>query len=172
MVVYSNSSYIYSFSIVGGVVVLLFNAILTMVMVYVTAYLWWSMWQLTSIPGHSFWSALRKLRALHLHDNPLGKFETLQSLSAAPVLAIVTLFDTPLYLKKNYRHHVVNSIWTLKALDHHVVSDEEIIEDAMFGGHFSALSPSLKLDLCPASPMVSTGKTGKQVSKHKKKLCR
>ncbi|XP_076436491.1 uncharacterized protein LOC143276007 isoform X3 [Babylonia areolata] len=108
--------------------------------------------QLTAIPGPSFWSAMRKLRALHLHDNPLGKFDTLQSLSASPILAILTLYDTPLYLKKNYRHHVVNSIWTLKALDHHVISDEEIIEDAFFGGHFSAKSPSFKLDLCPPSP--------------------
>ena len=132
------------------------------------------MWQLTSVPGRSFWSALRKLRALHLHDNPLGKFETLQSLSAAPVLAIVTLYDTPLYLKKNYRHHVVNSVWTLKALDHHVVSDEEIIEDAMFGGHFGALSPSFRLDLCPASPTVRTSKTCIQVTKQTniKKKCR
>ncbi|KAK7504361.1 hypothetical protein BaRGS_00004227 [Batillaria attramentaria] len=109
--------------------------------------------QLTSIPGPPFWSSLRKLRALNLHDNPLGKFETLQSLAACPKLAIMTLFDTPLFLKKNYRHHVVNSIWTLKALDHHVISDEEIIEDALFGGHFAALSPSLKIDLCPPSPM-------------------
>ncbi|KAL8596772.1 hypothetical protein ACOMHN_053868 [Nucella lapillus] len=108
--------------------------------------------QLTAIPGPSFWSALRKLRALYLHDNPLGKFETLQSLSASPILAILTLYDTPLYLKKNYRHHVVNSIWTLKALDHHVISDEEIIEDAFFGGGFCALSPSFKLDVCPPSP--------------------
>ncbi|KAK7095264.1 leucine-rich repeat and IQ domain-containing protein 3-like isoform X2 [Littorina saxatilis] len=112
--------------------------------------------QLTSIPGQSFWSALRKLRAIYLHDNPLGKFETLQRLSGAPVLAIVTLFDTPLYLKKNYRHHVVNSVWTLKALDHHVVSDEEIIEDASFEGTFSALSRSFRLDLCPPSPPGAT----------------
>jgi hypothetical protein len=110
--------------------------------------------QLTSVPGQSFWSSLRKLRALNLHDNPLGRFETLQNLSTAPSLTILTLFDTPLFLKKNYRHHVVNSIWTLKALDHHVVSDEEIIEDAVFGGHFSALSRLLRLDLCPPSPEV------------------
>ena len=34
------------------------------------------------------------------------------------------------------RHHVVNSIWSLKALDRHVISDEEIIEDADFGGKY------------------------------------
>lgn len=110
--------------------------------------------QLTTIPNTPFWSGLTKLHALYLHDNPLGKFDTLQSLSACADLSILTLYDTPLSLKKNYRHHVVNSIWTLKALDHHVIADEEIIEDALFGGHFSALSSSFQLDLCPPSPQV------------------
>lgn len=44
---------------------------------------------------------------------------------------------------------MVNSIWTLKALDRFVISDEEIIEDAEFGSHFTALHPSFKIDLCP-----------------------
>ncbi|GFS23191.1 leucine-rich repeat and IQ domain-containing protein 3 [Elysia marginata] len=105
--------------------------------------------QLTSLPGSPFWASLRKLQCLNLHDNPLGKFETLQILGSSPSLTILTLYDTPLSLKKNYRHHVVNSIWTLKALDMHVISDEEIIEDAVFDGHFKALTPPLRIDLCP-----------------------
>ncbi|XP_005095281.1 uncharacterized protein LOC101845313 [Aplysia californica] len=105
--------------------------------------------QLSSLPAPVFWSSLRKLQSLHLHDNPLGKFETLQILGSAPALTILTLFDTPLSLKKNYRHHVVNSIWSLKALDHHVISDEEIIEDAVFSRRFTALSPPFRIDLCP-----------------------
>jgi hypothetical protein len=35
-------------------------------------------------------------------------------LAHTPDLEILTLYDSPLSLKKNYRHHVVNSIWTLK----------------------------------------------------------
>lgn len=105
--------------------------------------------QLTSVPGSPFWTSLRRLQCLNLHDNPLGKFETLQILGSSPSLTILTLYDTPLSLKKNYRHHVVNSIWTLKALDMHVISDEEIIEDAVFDCHFKALTPPLRIDLCP-----------------------
>ncbi|KAK3763159.1 hypothetical protein RRG08_035841 [Elysia crispata] len=111
--------------------------------------------QLTSVPGSPFWGSLRKLQSLYLHDNPLGKFETLQILGSSPSLTILTLYDTPLSLKKNYRHHVVNSIWTLKALDMHVISDEEIIEDAVFDGHFKALTPPLRIDLCPHAPFDS-----------------
>ncbi|CAL1544608.1 unnamed protein product [Lymnaea stagnalis] len=112
--------------------------------------------QVSSIPGSSFWSVLRKLHTLYLHDNPLGHFETLQILGSSPCLSILTLHDTPLSLKKNYRHHVVNSILTLKALDHHVISDEEIIEDAVFSGRFTSLGPSFKIDLCPETPQDTT----------------
>lgn len=110
--------------------------------------------QLSSVPGISFWSGLRKLKFLNLHDNPLGKYDTLQSLATCPHLMALTLYDTPLSLKRNYRHHVVNSIWSLKALDQHVISDEEIIEDAVFGGRFGTLHPAFRIELCPPAPEV------------------
>lgn len=112
--------------------------------------------QLSEIPGIPFWSGMRKLEMLFLHDNPLGKYETLQSLATCPNLIALTLYDTPLSLKKNYRHHVANSIWTLKALDHYVVSDEEIIEDAVFGGQFGTLNPAFRINLCPPTPENTT----------------
>ncbi|KAK3088682.1 hypothetical protein FSP39_022332 [Pinctada imbricata] len=108
--------------------------------------------QLSDVPDMGFWSGMRRLEVLQLHDNPLGKYETLQSLATCPRLAALTLYDTPLSLKRNYRHHVANSIWSLKALDHHVISDEEIIEDATFGGSFGTLHPAFKIDLCPPTP--------------------
>ena len=37
----------------------------------------------------------------------------------------------------------------------HVISDEEIIEDAVFDGHFKALTPPLRIDLCPFTSCVS-----------------
>ena len=101
------------------------------------------------MPGIAFWSSLRQLKFLILHDNPLGKYETLQNIATCPNLIGLTMYDTPLGLKRNYRHHVVNSIWSLKALDHYVISDEEIIEDAVFGGQFVTLNGNFKIDLCP-----------------------
>ncbi|XP_048586886.1 leucine-rich repeat and IQ domain-containing protein 3 isoform X2 [Nematostella vectensis] len=68
-------------------------------------------------------------------------------MASSPSLSILTLYDTPLSLKPSYRHHVVNSLWSLKVLDRHVISDEEIIEDATFSGRFSALRPSFLIDL-------------------------
>ena len=58
-------------------------------------------------------------------------------------------------LKRNYRHHVVNSVWSLKALDSHVVSDEEIIEDAMFGGRYATKHPEFRVTLFFHTPQVS-----------------
>lgn len=108
--------------------------------------------QLSDLPGITFWSTLRSLRFLFLHDNPIGQYENMQNLATCPNLTALTMFDTPLCLKRNYRHHVVNSIWSLKALDHFVISDEEIIEDAMFGGTFSANLQCFKITLFHQTP--------------------
>ena len=45
---------------------------------------------------------------------------------------------------------MVNTMWSLKALDFHVISDGEIIEDVVTVPRFAALSPSLRVDLSVA----------------------
>jgi len=61
----------------------------------------------------------------------------------------------PCCSQKNYRHHVVNTIWTLNALDHHVISDEEIIEDAIFkNSRFITQHRNFEIDLTPPHPKV------------------
>lgn len=110
--------------------------------------------QITSVPGVAFWSSMKKLQFLHLHDNPLGHLEILNSLAACPTLLGLTMYNTPVSLKKNYRHHVVNSILSLKALDRFVISDEEIIEDAEFHDKFTAMHSALRIELCPFTPQV------------------
>ncbi len=82
-----------------------------------------------------------------MHSNLLSDLETVKFLGSCPALEILTLYDTPLSLKENYRHHAVNSVFTLKALDKHVVSDEEIIEEAAFNNRFSALHKNFKVAL-------------------------
>ena len=114
-----------------------------------------SLTQITVLPSSSFWSYMDQLQILNLHDNPIGAIENLHYLANCSNLLVLTMYDTPLSLKPNYRHHVVNSIWSLKALDHHIISDEEIIEDAHFSGQFSTLHPSFKVDLCPQAETVS-----------------
>ncbi|XP_064650093.1 uncharacterized protein LOC135501748 [Lineus longissimus] len=111
--------------------------------------------QINSVPGIAFWSGMKHLEILNLHDNPMGKIENLHYLAACRRLRALTLYNTPLSLKKNYRHHVVNSIWTLAALDKYVISDEEIIEDAAFGGRFSTMHPNFYIDLCPPTPKLT-----------------
>ncbi len=55
-----------------------------------------------------------QLKVLYLHDNLLSSYDDVKSLAYTPIVEVLTLYDTPLSLKKNYRHHVVNSIWSLK----------------------------------------------------------
>lgn len=99
------------------------------------------------LPSASFWFQMKQLRVLLLHNNPLNRLENLKYLAACPRLEILTLYDSPLCMKDNYRHHAVNSIWSLKALDHHVISDEEIIEEAVFDNRFKALGPNFRINL-------------------------
>ncbi|KAM5148898.1 leucine-rich repeat and IQ domain-containing protein 3 [Mantella aurantiaca] len=106
--------------------------------------------QIQNLPGMEFWSHLMDLKLLYLHDNRLRSLSNVESLSTCPVLLGLTLYDTPLSLQKNYRHIVVNSIWSLKALDHFVISDEEIIEDWTLHGRFKALNPELQLNMLPS----------------------
>ena len=59
--------------------------------------------QITMVPSGGFWSSMEKLQLLHLHDNPIGRIENLHYLAACPSLSVLTLYDTALSLKRNYR---------------------------------------------------------------------
>uniref|UniRef100_A0A8C8RIB8 Leucine-rich repeat and IQ domain-containing protein 3 n=1 Tax=Pelusios castaneus TaxID=367368 RepID=A0A8C8RIB8_9SAUR len=106
--------------------------------------------QIQHLPGPVFWEGMKELNLLYLHDNGIGKLDNVHSLSFCPNLIGLTLFDTPLSLRIVYRHIVVNSILSLKALDYYVISDEEIVEDWKLPEKYKAFSPSFFLDFCPA----------------------
>uniref|UniRef100_A0A4W4FUL8 Leucine-rich repeats and IQ motif containing 3 n=1 Tax=Electrophorus electricus TaxID=8005 RepID=A0A4W4FUL8_ELEEL len=105
--------------------------------------------QIVCLPGSSFWSNLKDLQVLNLHDNNMVSKKNITGLSGCPRLSALTLYDTPLSLKVSYRHCVINSIWTLKALDNHVISDEEIMEDWHLPSKFRAKAPQFCVNLYP-----------------------
>lgn len=102
--------------------------------------------QITKLPGHKFWASLTELKVVFLHNNSISRLDDVNYMAASSSISILTLNDTPLSLKPNYRHHLVNSLWTLKSLDNYVISDEEIIEDSSFGGRFAPLRSSFYID--------------------------
>ncbi|XP_074858662.1 leucine-rich repeat and IQ domain-containing protein 3 [Carettochelys insculpta] len=112
--------------------------------------------QILHLPGPMFWQGMKELNLLYLHDNGIGKLDIVHSLSFCPNLIGLTLFDTPLSLRIAYRHIVVNSIFSLKALDYYVISDEEIVEDWKLPPTFKRFSPSLLLDFCTAPSKEAT----------------
>ncbi|CAF0783934.1 unnamed protein product [Didymodactylos carnosus] len=103
--------------------------------------------RIASLPDGYFWQSLTKLKILYLHDNLLSSYDDVKNLSSSPSLEVLTMHDTPLSLKKNYRHHVVNSIWSLKALDQFILADDEIIEKTHFPEPYTAFSIPFKLNL-------------------------
>ncbi|XP_034636162.1 leucine-rich repeat and IQ domain-containing protein 3 isoform X3 [Trachemys scripta elegans] len=108
------------------------------------------------LPGPTFWKGMKELNLLYLHDNGIGKLDNVHSLSFCPNLIGLTLFDTPLSLRIAYRHIVVNSILSLKALDYYVISDEEIVENWKLPPKYKPFSPSFFLDFCHASRKEAT----------------
>uniref|UniRef100_A0A8C5L1T7 Leucine-rich repeat and IQ domain-containing protein 3 n=1 Tax=Jaculus jaculus TaxID=51337 RepID=A0A8C5L1T7_JACJA len=106
--------------------------------------------QIKYLPDRTFWSGLKNLKLLYLHDNGFVKLKNVCVLSACPNLTALTMFDCPVSLQKGYRHVLVNSIWSLKALDRHVISDEEIIQNWHLPERFKAYNHRLFLNICPA----------------------
>ncbi|XP_017322751.1 leucine-rich repeat and IQ domain-containing protein 3 isoform X1 [Ictalurus punctatus] len=103
--------------------------------------------QITQLPEASFWKNLKALQLLFLHDNDISVMSDVSGLSVCPSLSALTLYETPLSQMRNYRHCVINSIFSLKALDHHVISDEEIIENWQLPHRFKAMTPNLSINL-------------------------
>ncbi|XP_069334177.1 leucine-rich repeat and IQ domain-containing protein 3 [Eulemur rufifrons] len=106
--------------------------------------------QIKNLPDTKFWSGLKNLKLLYLHDNGFSKLKNICVLSACPNLIALTMFDCPVSLKKGYRHVLVNSIWPLKALDYHVISDEEIIQNWHLPERFQTCNHRLFFNFCPA----------------------
>ncbi|KAM6217068.1 leucine-rich repeat and IQ domain-containing protein 3 [Rhynchocyon petersi] len=106
--------------------------------------------QIKHLPETPFWIGLKNLKLLYLHDNAFAKLKNICVLSVCSNLIALTLFDCPVSLKKGYRHVLVNSIWSLKALDHHVISDEEIIQNWQLPERFKTCNPRLFFNFCPA----------------------
>ncbi|KAG1973489.1 leucine-rich repeat and IQ domain-containing protein [Pimephales promelas] len=107
--------------------------------------------QIVQLPDASCWSNLRELQLLYLHDNNMSTWDNVEGLSGCLNLTALTLYDTPLSLKKNYRHCLVNNIWSLKALDNFVISDEEIIQNWSLPLHFKAMKQHFCVSLYPST---------------------
>ena len=90
---------------------------------------------------------LPALQVLYLHGNQLATLKAAGALAFLPALLRLTLHDNPLATHPNYRHFLVNSILSLRALDLHVISDEELIEGAHFPARFGALGDAAALPL-------------------------
>ena len=127
--------------------------------------------QIQSFPRNRyFWRNLQNLLVLNLHENLFESYLDIQSVSAIKNLTALTVFNTPMSVDNaiqiniknnknvvNYRHQLVNSCFNLKALDHHIVSDEEIIEHLVIDSKFSkfkTLSENLRISLCSKCEVI------------------
>ena len=92
------------------------------------------------LPAGGVFSELVSLRILYLHENLIQQWSDLAGLAALPGLYHLSLNKNPIANAAGYRHYMVNSIKTLKALDDFVVTDEERLVDSAQSTRFRALS--------------------------------
>jgi hypothetical protein len=102
---------------------------------------------LKELPNRQTLSHLVSLRLLYLHENQISTWEEMSKLTALPSILHITLFDNACTNIHGYRLYMVNSIPTLIALDMHVITDEERIEDVSFTGMFRAQSENMRIDI-------------------------
>jgi hypothetical protein len=105
--------------------------------------------RIAQLPNKRFWTCLPHLEVLHLNDNLVSNVHDLYSLHALPQLMLLTLYNNPVEHHPAYRHVLTNKCSRLKLLDFHIVSDEELIEDADFGPRFGAFGVNFELVLPP-----------------------
>ena len=115
---------------------------------------------ISTLPKREEWARLPELQCLYLHGNQLGSLKMAGRLAALPKLVRATFFDNPLATHQNYRHFLVNSIFSLRALDMHVISDEELIEGAKFPAAFATLSEAALLPLYGADEIDEAAAAG------------
>jgi hypothetical protein len=87
------------------------------------------------------------LKFLYLHNNKISKWADIQSVTGLPSVIHLTLYSNPVCTVPGYRHFLVNSLKSLLALDNHVITDEERIEDASFGYRYRALNEFMKIHI-------------------------
>ena len=76
---------------------------------------------LNRVPEESFWQGIPRLRALFLHDNAFESLKDVRPLGGCQALVMLTLCQSPVSLQENYRHYIINTIISLKALDRYAL---------------------------------------------------
>ena len=117
---------------------------------------------LTTLPPKTDWANLSDLLILYLHDNHLAALPAAGELIGCAMLLRLTLYGNPLAKHPSYRHYCVNTLISLRALDLHVISDEELIEGATFSDSFGTkcVASELPVFAPPLAPPEGQGAAG------------
>jgi len=97
--------------------------------------------QIDKLPDYYTWEALKCLRILLLHSNRISSLASIDGLVCAIILHVfhciqkviktlnvITLYDNPVALHKQYRPFIANTLPALMCIDDRIISDEELIE--------------------------------------------
>ncbi|CAM9902934.1 unnamed protein product [Ectocarpus sp. 6 AP-2014] len=103
--------------------------------------------EVVHLVGGDFWASFPDLLVLLLHGNKVAEWRAVGGLGKAPKLTYLTLFFNPVCKRRMYRPFTTNCCESLRGLDLHAVSDEEVIEESEFfrAGRYSTCSSALAL---------------------------
>ncbi|ETV85488.1 hypothetical protein, variant [Aphanomyces astaci] len=115
---------------------------------------------LESLPSSEFWAHFTHLSVLDVSHNHLAKWKHVHGVQACASLVLFRIHGNPISAQPSCRAVLVNQMPFLLAVDDHVITDEEKIENAQFGPRFQAKHDRMFVHMWSpwlhGPPMVST----------------
>jgi len=105
-----------------------------------------------------FFAKLPHLKILRLNNNQITSWKRILPLSSSPSILYLTLHGNPFSFVASYRPFVVNLLPTIKALDFHVTTDEELIEGGDFPPRFKSCCKEMELPAAIVERELGGGK--------------
>ncbi|TMW55907.1 hypothetical protein Poli38472_008555 [Pythium oligandrum] len=94
----------------------------------------------------NFWGRFQHLSMLFLADNRLRVWRDIEGLQTCPRLQWLRLDGNPIMILDQARSFLVNQLPpTLQALNHHVVTDVEMMKQSGYSSRFAAMSERLEI---------------------------
>ena len=71
---------------------------------------------ISELPAPGELAKCKQLKIVNLHNNGIHRVDSLIALASLPMLIGLTLYNCPISKRQGYRHHTVNTIWSLKVI--------------------------------------------------------
>ena len=80
---------------------------------------------ITSLPKAQVFAGMKDLKIVYLHHNLIAEPKEIEKFHSNSQLTYLTIFDNPIASIPGIRYQISQKLWSLKALDFHIITDME-----------------------------------------------